>query len=238
MNSDLARPINFSCPYCEHRKIETVATAPFVRGFVLAYQQGSRTFIGCTSCVRKRVLREAGLSSLLGWFSISAIIMNPFFIVYNLIQTPFIRTDFNKARKRLSDAGVPEDQSQLDITQLGYSLATSMMAVDGKIDSEEIAIAIKMGVNIFPDFSDVDFQAVVKGAKDLPPPQDIASILRETLTADGKKALCSYLWSIAMADGSMDESERRLLAEVAENIDFDLATLELQGIDRGYEKLT
>ena len=46
-----AEPISYSCPYCEGRNIETAAKAPYVRGFVLAYQIGSKSYIGCARCV-------------------------------------------------------------------------------------------------------------------------------------------------------------------------------------------
>ena len=75
-----------TCPHCKSNKVETIAKAPYVRGFLLAYQLGSKTFIGCTSCVRKKIFKEVGLSMLLGWLSISALIINPFLIIWNLIQ--------------------------------------------------------------------------------------------------------------------------------------------------------
>ena len=226
MNTDLDRPISYSCPYCEGRNIETAATAPYVRGFVLAFQIGSKSFIGCTACVRIKVLREAGLSVLVGWFSIIALIINPFLIVYNLLQAPFIRTNYAKARKKLNDAGVPDDQTSVDVTRLGYSLATSMMVADGRIDEEEVAVALAVGMKIFPDFSEEELRGVIKNARNLPSPQDIATLLREVLTDDGKKAVCSYLWMIAKADGNVDDSEEKLLAEVTANIGLDLAALE------------
>ena len=74
----------YPCPYCHQKPLETVATAPYVRGFIAAYQAGSKTFIGCVPCVRKKVLGEAALSLFIGWFSITALILNPFMIVYNL----------------------------------------------------------------------------------------------------------------------------------------------------------
>ena len=77
----------------------------------------------------------------------------------------------------------------------------------------------------YPDFNEEDFAAVISRAKELPSPQDISTLLREVLTPEGKKAICSYLWMIAMADGSMDNAEKKLLVEVAHNMDFDLRTL-------------
>lgn len=225
MNNSDDRPISYSCPYCKGRGIETAATAPYVRGFLLAYQIGTKSFIGCARCVRTRILGEAGLSMLIGWFSITALVINPFLITYNLLQTAFVRRNYPKARKKLSDAGVPEDQSQVNPTQLGYSLAASMIVADGQVDAEEINVARALGPKLFPDFDDEALQAVVRRAKKLPSPQDIASLLREVLTADGKKAVVSYLWLIAKADGVVEESEKKLLEEVATNIGFSLSAM-------------
>ena len=219
------RPISYSCPYCEGRRIETTATAPYVRGFLLAYQIGTKSFIGCAHCVRIKVLGEAGLSLLIGWFSISAFIINPFLILYNLAQTPFVRTNYARARKKLSELGIPEDQSQVDVTHLGYSLAASMIVADGQVDAEEIKVALAYGPGLFPDFNGEELQAAVGKAKDLPSPQDIATLLREVLTADGKKAVFSYLWMIAEADGVIEESEERMLTQVATNLGVDLSTM-------------
>lgn len=219
------QPISYSCPYCEGRNIETTATTPYVRGFLLAYQVGSKSHIGCTPCVRKKVLSEAGVSSLIGWFSVTALILNPFLIVYNLAQAPFVRTNFGKARKKLEAAGIPDDQSMVDVTQLGYSLAVSMIAADGEIEESEVQVAAAIGPTIFPDFDPEALVATLERAKDLPSPQDIATLLREVVTEEGKKAVCSYLLQIARADGSFDKSEQALLLEVAENIGIELSSL-------------
>lgn len=220
----LDRPLNYSCPYCEDRKIETATRAPYVRGFLLAYQVGVKRFIGCTTCVRGKLLKEVGISSLIGWFSITAVLLNPVFIIFNLIRVPFIRINYAKARKRLDAAGIPDDRSQVDVTQLGYSLAASMMAADGNIDEKEIDVALRIGQKIFSDFDEAELRSTLARAKTLPSPQDIATLLREVLTNDGKRILCSYLWAIAEADGTIDESEKQLLTEVTDNIGLEAET--------------
>ena len=58
------RPGGYRCPYCNQRSLETVATAPYVRGFLIMMLIGSKSFIGCVPCVRSRVLGEAGSASV------------------------------------------------------------------------------------------------------------------------------------------------------------------------------
>ena len=98
MSNDVSE---FPCPYCKNASLETTASAPYVRGFLVAYQIGSKAFIGCTSCVRKKVWGEAFLSMLIGWFSITALVINPFMIVYNLIRGCFIGENKKSVAKKL-----------------------------------------------------------------------------------------------------------------------------------------
>ena len=138
--------IDYACPYCEESKIEAAATAPYVRGFLIAFQYGTKSFVGCTSCVRKK----------------------------------------------LDQTGIPLDQANIDITQIGYTLATSMMAADGQIDESEVVVATDLGKKVFDDFNEGDFSRVVKSG-DLPAAEDLAVLLREVLTDEGKAADVSYL---------------------------------------------
>lgn len=100
--------IPIPCPFCEKRGLETAATAPYVRGLVLAYEIGSKTFVGCRGCVRLKMLQEAGLSALIGWFSISALFINPVLIVYNVVRAIFVSTNLEKVRLELRKLGIPE----------------------------------------------------------------------------------------------------------------------------------
>ncbi len=144
-NGDPNRPIGYSCPYCEGKNIETVATAPYVRGFLVAYQMGSKNFIGCVPCVRKLMFKEVGKSTAIGWFSITALFINPVLIAYNLCRAPFVRVNYKKARKTLEKASVPEDAGTIDLTEMGYVLAVAMIAADGQIEQSELETAIVQG---------------------------------------------------------------------------------------------
>ena len=58
-----------------------------------------------------------------------------------------------------------------------------------------------------------------------PNPVDIAAMLKDVLDFNGKRAICTYLWMIAAADGNVDESEKLLLGTVAAALDFDLNSI-------------
>lgn len=214
-------PVSYPCPYCNTRKLETVGTAPYIRGFVLAFQYGSKTYIGCVPCVRNKILQEAGLSSLIGWFSISSLIVNPFLIVYNLVQSPFVKPNYGKVRQKLREIGIPEDQAEeVNVTQLCYALAASMIGADGKVEQAEITTAQELGKQLFPDFDPSAFQAVVADFRKLPSHLDQATLLAEILTDAGKHAIYLYLMAIAQADGNFDASEQKMLAEVAHRLGY------------------
>ena len=225
MGKPSRKKINLPCPYCNKKSVETAATTPYVRGFLVAYQVGSKSYIGCASCIKKKVLGEVGLSGAIGWFSITALFINPLLICYNLISIPFISPNYAKARKKLKEAGIPEDMVNVDITDVGCSLAVAMIAADGSIDDEEIVVAEEVGKKIFGDFSSRKLRAKLNNAKKLPDPQDIASLLRDVLEFEGKKAICTYLWMIAAADGNVDDSEKELLITVSAAMGFDLNTI-------------
>lgn len=97
----------YACPHCGTREMTCQITVPFIRGFLLAYQTGSKRFLGCVRCVRVQILKEAGLSALVGWFSITAVIVNPAFILYGLSRAILLWENPEKVRKTLREAGLP-----------------------------------------------------------------------------------------------------------------------------------
>jgi hypothetical protein len=97
----------YACPHCRQRELNCQITVPFIRGFLLAYQTGTKRFLGCVSCVRMQLLKEAGLSALIGWFSISAVIVNPLFITYGILRATFLWANPDAVNKTLREAGLP-----------------------------------------------------------------------------------------------------------------------------------
>ena len=101
-----SQPFGYYCPSCGVREIETGINATYIRGVVFIHWFGGNQHVGCVSCMRKKLFIEACLSSVLGWYSVAALICNPFFILTNLIKIPFVKVDHAKARRMLSEAGV------------------------------------------------------------------------------------------------------------------------------------
>ncbi len=221
---------DYNCPYCNRRSLETVATAHYVRGFVLAYQVGWKKFPACVGCARAQLLKEAGLSALIGWFSITCLILNPLFIAFLILKTPFVRADAAALNKMFEEAGIPKPGDQVDILKVLYGLAAKMIAADGKIDQREIAVAAEQGVRLSSGFEYGAFQEAVDSHKSLPPTREYAEILGQALQPDHKVLVLRYLHMIAMADGEMDRSEEKLLAEIRDHM--GLKGVDLQELAR------
>lgn len=210
--------IAYKCPYCRTNYLQTSAKLPYVRGFLLAVQHGHKRIVGCTPCVRSELLKETGKSALIGWFSPTALILNPIFIVYGLGRTLFVRTNLDAVRKVLKESGIPEPAQPLNLVQTAYGLAASMIVADKKILPEEIALASEIGSRILDGFDDAEFRKTVDNHKKLPEPAELAGLLREVLTDEGKVLIYRYLLAIAQADEEVSAEERALLATVMDRL--------------------
>lgn len=207
--------IAYKCPYCRTNNLQTSAKLPYVRGYLLAVEHGHKQIVGCTPCVRGQILKETGKSALIGWFSPSALILNPIFIIYGLGRSVFVGTNLEAVRKVLKEAGIPEPAKPVDIVQVAYSLAASMIVADKKILDEEVTLASEIGARILDGFDAAEFRRTIDNHKKLPEPAELAGLLRDVLNDDGKVLVYRYLEAIAQADGEMSSEERGLLATVA-----------------------
>jgi uncharacterized tellurite resistance protein B-like protein len=212
--------VAYNCPYCQSGYLETVANLPYVRGYLLAVEVGRKKLVGCRSCVRTELLKETGKSALIGWFSPKALFLNPVFIVYGLGRSLFVRNNVEAVRKVLDEAGIPEPTKPLDLVQIAYGLAASMIAADKKILPEEIALATDIGAKLFEDFDAAEFRKVVDNHNSLPQPAELAGLLRGALKDEGREVIFRYLAAIAHADGELSKEERALLGVVAQNLGF------------------
>ena len=208
------------CPYCNEREIETVATVPFVRGKLVSYTLGVHKLIGCKPCVRRAIYREVGVSSVAGWFSPMAAVINPMMITYNMFRGITLRPDQGAVSRVLEQAGIPEEGLEADPLRVAYGLAAAMIAADGKLEDEEVAVALEVGRLIFADFDDAEFYKVLGNHKHLPKVADLAKMLADILEDKEKSLVFGYLAEIAASDGEVAKSEETMLARVRQNLDL------------------
>lgn len=81
---DGAVAVDIPCSHCVERPIEETATARKATGFLLAYRIRTEQYVGCHTCVRRKMWASAGKTAITGWFSITCILLNPVFILWNL----------------------------------------------------------------------------------------------------------------------------------------------------------
>lgn len=173
-----------ACPYCQTRAIETVATLPYVRGDGLGARFNAKTIAGCRTCVRKQLLFETLRSSLDGWASPAAALANPVLITYGLARAGAVRRDPERVRSMLEAAGISDPGRGKEPVRIAYGLAAALISADGRIDKEEIRTASAVGKQLFPDFSDEDFLAVVAAGRDLPEPAELAAVLKRVVNEE------------------------------------------------------
>lgn len=207
-----------TCPYCHESEIETVATIPYVRGMVVAYTLGVKKFLGCRRCVRRSIYKEVGVSSLVGWFSVTAAVLNPLMITYGAVRGLFVRSDAAGVARALEQAGIPDEGTEADPLRVAYGLAAAMIAADGKVEDEEVAVAIEVGQQLFSDFTADEFFKVLAGHKQLPGVSELAHLLGAILENREKGLVYGYLAEIAASDGHVADEETKMLEAVRENL--------------------
>lgn len=213
-----ATPAQYTCPYCDERPLETVARVPYVRGYVVAYTVGYKKMIGCKKCVRKAIYKEAGKSGLLGWFSVTALFLNPVCISYGLVRGVFVGTNPKAVQKQLAAAGLPASPQSVQPLQIAYGLAAAVIAADGKVEAEEVQVAIHHGSHLFHGFDPQWLHQAIGNHKDLPAPEDLAALLANILDDQAKSGVFHYLQSIAAADGNIAAEEQAVLDAVSRRL--------------------
>jgi uncharacterized tellurite resistance protein B-like protein len=206
------------CSYCKVRAIETVASVPFVRGRPFRRTLGIKKFMGCSRCVRRSIYREVGVSTVVGWWSVRGALLNPVMITYGVVRGLLVRPDADAVRRALEQAGVPDEGIDADPLRVAYGLAAAMIAADGKIEQEEVSVAIEVGRQLFSEFVAADFFKVMASHKHLPGVAELASLLAKLLEENEKQLVFGYLAEIAASDGEVADSERAMLEQVRINL--------------------
>lgn len=209
-------PNDHLCPYCRARAMEAIATLPSVRGDGLGAKFNARTIAGCKSCVRKQLLVETLRSCLDGWSSPVAALANPVLITYGVARAGIVSQDLPRVQRMLEVAGIAEPP--IEPVRIAYGLAAALIRADGHIDGQEIRVASSIGKQVFAEFNERDFVAVVEAGSDLPGPEDLASVFNALAGSHTKNAVYRYLVAVAAADNEVAPEERAVLRTVADNL--------------------
>jgi hypothetical protein len=99
------------CSKCNMAPGDSTAKIIWVRGWLVMSRFTQRHVVGCNRCVRRRLLREAGASLLLGWFSPTAIVCNPFLILRNLYLGLTVKPDPEAVARLIREHEGGEDRN-------------------------------------------------------------------------------------------------------------------------------
>ncbi|MES1202270.1 MAG: hypothetical protein ABUS57_12570 [Pseudomonadota bacterium] len=204
----------YNCPYCSKRKIETVATIPFVRGMIIVAKYGDKQFAGCVGCVRTRILSEAGVSLLIGWFSPTALVMNPIFVIYGLGRGVFLGKDRKGVTRLLVEKGFPTGESN-DVAQACYTLGVLMLSPDFDVvqappllplsplsgkksphfypSPEQMAAVRRVGQRVVPLFDGNEFEERAMGLSKIGSPRLVVQAMRRFMGIQDRQIVQSFL---------------------------------------------
>jgi uncharacterized tellurite resistance protein B-like protein len=149
---------------------------------------------------------------------VTAVVLNPIMITYGAVRGLFVRHDAVGVKRALEQAGFPDDGMEADPLRVAYGLAAAMIAADGKIEDEEVAVAIEVGRQLFSDFDANDFFKVMAGHKELPGVSELTHLLGKVLEEKEKSLVFGYLAEIAASDGHVALEETRMLEHVRLNL--------------------
>ena len=105
--------IAIQCPHCESDLIEDARELFFVQGLLVAIRYGSRRYIGCTRCVRRKVIGNIIEVSLSGWWSLWGVLVTPLVLLQNIFR---LLAGSNEAllHSVLEEIGIDVDEVRVD----------------------------------------------------------------------------------------------------------------------------
>ena len=219
------------CPYCDDSPVSDVRNAWFIQGFLILARYGSRTYVGCASCTRKKVLGSMVLSGLLGWWCFPWGLGTPFVLLQNLVSVAS-----STSRKALADAlasqGIDIDDVELDdsgrspgqVALIEGILATlhEMTWADGSADPREVESGVEIATQMLGDLvsaEDVhDALSVPEAPGDLDP---------APLGPDSRLLLFRAAGEIVAADGVVADSEIQALRALGERLSLPPELVEI-----------
>jgi hypothetical protein len=117
--------IAIQCPHCERDLIEDARELLFVHGLLIAIRYGNRRYIGCTRCVRRKVIRNIIEVSLTGWWSLRGVLVTPFVLLQNIFR---LVAGSNEALLRSVLEGIGIDVEEVRVDAYGRTREQDRMA--------------------------------------------------------------------------------------------------------------
>ena len=103
-----------ACPHCHSGQIETTRKVWFLYGFLIFARYGSKTIIGCETCVKQAVWKNFTMCLLGGWWCFPWGLGTPIVLLQNLasgVATPSPQKERADLEGVFAAAGIPLPQT-------------------------------------------------------------------------------------------------------------------------------
>lgn len=122
-------------------------------------------------------------------------------------------------------------QVKPDLPTCAAALAALTITSDGIIDPRELEAAEALGRQMFTGFSATIFQDLLKDVESLPPPVELAHILRDLLDKDGRIVVMEYLVALSLADERLVKIEQHTLQEIADGLETEVPSFKPYSVE-------
>jgi uncharacterized tellurite resistance protein B-like protein len=237
---DDAVAVDIACQHCGERPVEEVAKGYRVTGLLLAYRITTVRSLGCHRCNRRELWRLAGKNLLIGWWSITSILINPFATLYNVGRSLIHRGPTPALAEALNDAGLDYEfmadaddfdldrhtEEELHLRSL-IRLGCATMLTDGQATRAEATAMRDAAVTMYPEYPTAEIEERIrKSADSVTNAIQVARGLSELLTPAGKEQALQFVAAVAAADDEVDPEEMELISRIADAMEMTDADVE------------
>lgn len=227
MNQDPLPRIKIQCPHCHTHNVEASRKPWFLHGFLLFARYGTKTIIGCKSCVTQKTWVNFFVTLVGGWWCIPWGLFTPIVLVQNLIVAVYPRSErrereqlgaiLTAAEIDLSDVEVDGDGfTAQERRLLGHFVAIlrSVIDADGVREPRELELATAMLVQYSGDVMSPARARVLLNERG-----EVEGNLTD-LDHESRVMFLESAISVAIADGQLHPAERRLLFQLGQRMGF------------------
>jgi uncharacterized tellurite resistance protein B-like protein len=211
-----------TCPHCERAQVEVAKDFWFIYGFLIFVRFGSKTAVGCQSCVQSKGITNFVLVLLFGWWCFPWGLGVPFALLQNLFS--LASNNDKKLEEVLHNVGVrPEDVQvggdgltgeQRALFSGVMSILTEAVWADGELDPREVTVAVQITSNLLDGA--VSESRVRQHIRD----RESAPLDVSGFTAEQRLLLFHAAMAIVAADDKVEPGEARFLHELGKRLEL------------------
>jgi len=209
--------------------IEDAREVWFVQGLLFVTRYGSRRHVGCSRCVRNKVVGNIFEVLFIGWWSMWGILAAPFVLLQNLVVL-LAGSSESLLRAILRDAGIDADEVAVDAfgrTKEQRLTADAILDVlveaawsDGNASPEEIRLAADIGARMLGDTFTLD--EIVARLH-----EPARAVIPESMLRNPDRVIVlRAALAVLVADGVLAQRELAFLSDLARRLAIPASILE------------